>query len=83
MTDEELRQELCPPVVLAPAPPLAAMHKHYERARRYDRHLQLIRIAEERARINHTDAFRELDFLYGRKPSNDLSLKEEIAILLA
>ena len=83
MTEEELRRELCPPVVLAPAPSLAAMHAHYERARRYDRHLQLIRIAEERARINHTDAFRELDLLYGRKPSNDLSLKEEIAILTA
>ena len=83
MTEEELRQELCPPVVLAPDPPLAAMYAYYKRVRRYDHHLVLIRIAEERARINHTDAFHELDLLYGRKPSNDLSLKEEIAILTA
>ena len=83
MTDEELRQELCPPVVLAPAPPLAAMYAYYERVRRDDHHLVLINIAEERARTNHTDAFRELDLLYGRRPANDLSLKEEIAILTA
>lgn len=83
MTDEELRRELCPPVVLAPDPPLAAMYAYYERVRRYDHHLVLILIAEELARTNHTDALRELDWLYGRKPSNDLSLKEEIAIFTA